>query len=227
MSGSQFRGGGRYCVKLLRDLNLILPHDGKEEKTRQRFDQLLRTQSPDVFLDIGANVGIYSWHAKRRGVPVIFLFESDQDNARLLARTVKVNHFASVFVIPCGVADKFGVAQFIVDRASGATGSLQDHSDNASSLHSAYGMKTTVAVPTICLDAYTEYCRGKKVLVKIDVEGAVGQVLEGGQRFFAQIKPFIIIECFVPALLQWFEAIGYRIESLEENGNFMLLPNEI
>ena len=47
-------------MKLLRDLGLILPHDGKEEKTREVFDQLLRAQSPDVFLDIGANVGIYS-----------------------------------------------------------------------------------------------------------------------------------------------------------------------
>jgi hypothetical protein len=36
-------GGGRYCVKLLRDLSLILPHDGKEKKTRERFDQLLST----------------------------------------------------------------------------------------------------------------------------------------------------------------------------------------
>ena len=87
-------------------------------------------------------------------MPVTILFEPDLDNARLLAQTIKANHFSSGFVILFAVADKFGEARFIVDRASGATGSLQDHSDNASSLHSAYGMKT-VAVPTICLDAYT------------------------------------------------------------------------
>ena len=75
------------CVKLLRDLSLILPHDGKEAATRHRFDQLLREQKPEVFLDIGANVGIYSWHAKSLGVPVILMFEPDGVNARLLART--------------------------------------------------------------------------------------------------------------------------------------------
>jgi FkbM family methyltransferase len=57
-------------------------------------------------------------------------------------------------------------------------------------------------VPAICLDAYADYCRGKKVLVKIDVEDAEGQVLEGGERFFAEIKPFIIMECFKPERLQ-------------------------
>ncbi len=212
-------------MKLLRDLSLILPHDGKEKKTGQLFDQLLCIHKPDVFLDVGTNVGLYSWLAQRRGVPVILLFEPDQLNARLLARTIKANHFGSVFLIPCAVANRFGVSEFIVDQASGATGSLLDHSDHASSLHRAYGMKTTVAVPTICLDAYTEYCFGKKVLVKIDVEGAEGQVMEGGQRFFTEIKPRIIIECFEPDRLHWFETIGYRIEPLEENGNFMLLPH--
>lgn len=214
-------------MKLLRDLSLILPHDGKEEKTRGRFDQLLRTYTPDVFLDIGANVGIYSWHARSRGVPVIFLFEPDRVNARLLAQTIKANHFSSLFLIPCAVSNQFGIAEFIVDHASGATGSLLDHSDNASSLHSAYGMKATVSVPTICLDAYTEHCRGKKVLVKIDVEGAESQVLEGGERFFAEAKPFIIMECFEPDRLQWFQEAGYRVEPLEENGNYLLMPNEV
>lgn len=219
-------GGGRYCVKLLRDLSLILPHDGKEKKTRERFDQLLSTYTPDVFLDIGANVGIYSWHARSRDVPVIFLFEPDLNNARLLARTIKANHCSTVYLIPCAVASKFRTAEFIVDQASGATGSLVNQSSNRSSLHSAYGMGTTVSVPTICLDAYADYCRGKKVLVKIDVEGAEGQVLEGGQSFFSEIKPFIIMECFEPERLQWFQEAGYRVEPLEENGNFLLMPNE-
>jgi FkbM family methyltransferase len=200
-------GGGRYRVKLMRDLSLILPHDGKEEKTRRRFDQLLRIQTPEVFFDIGANVGIYSWHARSRGVPKIFLFEPDLVNARLMAQTIKANHFVSVYLIPCAVSNRFGAAKFIVDQGSGATGSLLDHSDNASSLHSAYGMRS-VSVPTICLDAYTDYCCGKKVLVKIDVVGAEGQVMEGGERFFAEIKPFIIIECFEPERLLWFQEAG-------------------
>lgn len=211
-------------VKLLRDLSLILPHDGKEEQTRKVFDRLLCTKKPDIFLDIGANVGIYSWHAKSRGVQAIFMFEPDQLNARLLAKSIKVNHFSGVFLIPCAVSQRFGAAEFIADHASGATGSLVDHTSNASSLHSAYGMKATVSVATVCLDAYTDYCRGKKVLIKIDVEGAESLVFDGGSQFFAVIKPWMIIECFNPASLNRFQELGYRIESLDENGNFLLMP---
>jgi hypothetical protein len=36
----------------------------RRKKTRERIDQLLSTYIPDVFLDIGANLGIYSWHAR-------------------------------------------------------------------------------------------------------------------------------------------------------------------
>jgi FkbM family methyltransferase len=216
-------GGGMF-VKLMRDLSLILPHDGKEAATRHRFDRLLREQKPDVFLDIGANVGIYSWHAKSLGVPVILMFEPDGVNARLLARTVQANRFAGVFLIPCAVSASVGVAEFVVDHASGATGSLLDHSGNEASLHSAYGMKAAVACPTICLDAYTDYCRGKTVALKIDVEGAEELVFQGGRKFFREVRPWIIVECFEPRQLDWLAELGYGLEPLDENGNFVLTP---
>jgi FkbM family methyltransferase len=176
-------------VKLLRDLSLLLPHDGKEVETRHRFDQLLHDHPPQVFLDVGANVGLYSWHAKSRGVPVILMFEPDLVNARLLARTIKANHFRNIFLIPCAVSSAVGVAEFVVDHASGATGSLVDVSTNTASLHNAYGMKETVPCPTISLDSYADYCRGKEVVVKIDVEGAEKWVFLGGQKFFQEVVP--------------------------------------
>ena len=216
--------GGVMFVKLLRDLSLILPHDGKEAATRHRFDQLLREQKPEVFLDIGANVGIYSWHAKSLAVPVILMFEPDGVNAQLLARTIKANRFAGVFLIPCAVSANVGVAEFVVDHASGATGSLMDDSGNALSLHSAYGMKAAVACPTICLDAYTDYCSGKAVVLKIDVEGAEELVFQGGRRFFSEVRPWMIVECFEPKRLNWLSQLGYELDPIDENGNYMLTP---
>jgi FkbM family methyltransferase len=217
-------GRGGMCVKLLRDLSLILPHDGKEAATRHRFDQLLREQKPEVFLDIGANVGIYSWHAKTLAVPVILMFEPDGVNARLLSRTIRANRFTGVFLIPCAVSASVGVAEFVVDHASGATGSLIDDSGNGASLHSAYGMKDSVTCPTICLDAYTDYCRSKAVVLKIDVEGAEDLVFQGGRRFFREVRPWMIVECFEPRKLDWLAELGHEIEPLDENGNFLLTP---
>ena len=211
-------------VKLLRDLSLILPNDGKEAATRNRFDQLLLQQKPVVFLDIGANVGIYSWHAKSLAVPVILMFEPDGVNSRLLARTISDNRFSGVFLIPCAVAASVDVAEFVVDHASGATGSLIDHSANGASLHSAYGMKAAVACPTIYLNSYTDYCRGKVVVLKIDVEGAEELVFQGGLRFIKDVRPWMFVECFEPRHLDWLVELGYEIETLDENGNFLLTP---
>ena len=211
-------------VKMLRDLSLILPHDGKEPVTRNLFDQLLRDQKPDLFFDVGANVGIYSWQAKSRGVQMVFMFEADRVNARLLARSIRANHLAEVFLIPCAVSDGVGVVNFIVDNASGSTGSLIDHSGSWASLHSAYGMKEVVSVPTLCLDIHTDFCCGKKVVVKIDVEGAEELVFRGGQHFFSEVMPWVIVECFDSSCLDSFRRLGYQVEPTGENENFLLTP---
>ena len=212
------------CVKLLRDLSLILPHHGKEACNTPSVRSIASRAKTRSVLDIGANVGIYSWHAKSLAVPVILMFEADGVNARLLSRTIRANHFTDVFLIPCAVSASVGVAEFVVDHASGATGSLIDHSGNGASLHSAYGMKDAVACPTICLDAYTDYCSSKTVVLKIDVEGAEELVFQGGRRFFREVRPWMIVECFEPRQLDWLAGLGYEIEPLDENGNFLLTP---
>ena len=71
--------GLKVYLKLLRDLSLILPHQGKENATKEAFALLLGWGHPvDVFFDVGANIGTYSWLAKDRQVNDIFMFEPDR-----------------------------------------------------------------------------------------------------------------------------------------------------
>jgi FkbM family methyltransferase len=216
--------GGCVFVKLLRDLSLVLSQGDIEKAAHDCFDQLLRHQRPDLFMDVGANVGFYSWQARNQGVPFILMFEPDLVNARLISRTIKANRYANIFLIPCAISESVGVAEFLVDHASGATGSLVDHSANATPLHSAYGMKAVVGCPTINLDAYVDYCRGKRVVLKIDVEGAEESVFVGGRRFFQEVWPWVIVECFQPSRLNWLADLGYRVGSLDDCGNYLLTP---
>lgn len=216
-------GSGMY-VKFLRDLSLVLPHDGKEQKTRQVFTKMISELKPDVFFDIGANVGLYSWHAKSLDVPIILMFEPDRDNTRLLAKTIAANRIDGVFVLACAMSDQAGVSEFVEDLASGATGSLVDRSASSGSLHSAYGMKQKVLVPTLNLDAFTNYCHNKKVVVKIDVEDAEDKVFSGGHAFFADVMPFVLVECFDASRLALFKHLDYTIRSLGENSNYLLIP---
>lgn len=217
-------GGGGMFVKLLRDASLIFSSAEIEPVPRERFAQLLREQRPDVFFDIGANVGLYSWHARRYAPAVILMFEPDPVNARLCTRTIQASRYKGIFVIPCAVSRDVGVAEFVLDQASGATGSLVNHSANPSPLHWAYGMKAVVSCPTITLDSYVDYCCGKRVVLKIDVEGAEEFVFAGGRRFFQEVWPWVMVECFQPSRLNWLADLGYQIERLDDCGNYLLTP---
>ena len=216
--------GIKVYLKLLRDLSLILPHQGKECATKEAFSSLLRVYSIDVFFDVGANIGSYSWLAKEHRVSNIFMFEPDRANCRLLMRTLRANRLDHVFLVPFAASASAGVAKFYPDRASGATGSLENQRLNEHSLHAAYVMGESLAVPTLPLDLFADFCHGKQVIIKIDVEGAEASVLDGAMDLIRQALPLIIVECFEPSKLAVMEPLGYTIESLEENNNFLLIP---
>lgn len=216
--------GVKVYLKLFRDLSLILPHHGKEGITKDVFSTLLSQHAIDVFLDVGANIGSYSWLAKQHHVNDIFMFEPDRTNGRLLMRTLHANCLEHMFVVPFAASASTGVATFYPDHASGATGSLENDRLNPHSLHAAYGMSESLTVPTLPLDVFTSFCQGKRVLIKVDVEGAESSVFAGAMDLIAQTLPWIIVECFEPSKLAVLQPLGYTIQSLEENGNYLLLP---
>lgn len=219
--------GVRVSVKLIRDASLILPHDGKESASRACFAEIMRENGIEVFFDIGANVGSYSWTALGLGVPEILLFEPDATNQRLLRKTIEQNQLTNCRLIPCAMSDDIGTADFLVDPVSGATGSLEDDRANASSLHHAYRLKQTISVPTVSLDAFIDFGRHKRVMLKIDVEGAEHKVIAGGLTFFKEVRPNVLIECFQIENLQPLIALGYTVQPIQENHNYLLRPSSI
>lgn len=69
-----------------------------------------------------------------------------------------------------------------------------------------------------------DFCHGKRILIKIDVEGAEASVFAGAMDLIRQTLPVIIVECFEPSKLDVMQSLGYTIQSLEENGNYLLMP---
>ena len=197
-----------------------------EEASIVEFKRVLKDHKIDLFFDIGANVGIYSWIARSEGVLEIFLVEPDSTNQRLLSNTIRRNAIDNCFLLPFAMSKDLGIAQFLVDNASGTTGSLVDDSENESSLHASYGMNRFRSVPTFPLDIFCDFARGKRTMLKIDVEGAEDLVLEGANRFLTEVKPFILIECFDRERLASVERLGYSIVDLAENYNYLLKPLE-
>lgn len=221
------KGRIRQYVMLLRDFSLVIPHRGAEVKTGVVFLKVLQVLQPGLFLDVGANVGSYAWTAADfDSTLTVWLFEPDEQNIRLLKKTIAVNQLSQARLFPMAVASKNGQAEFLLDDVSGATGSLDNQSSNASSLHSQYELQKTKTVECYCLDSFYEEMQGRCVFIKIDVEGAEDQALAGARRVLEFVRPVILIECFESVKMALLQEMGYRIYNLEEGCNWLAIPQE-
>jgi FkbM family methyltransferase len=118
----------------------------------------------DLFVDIGANVGIYSILGAERGACVIAV-EPDPETARRLRANAELNSYR-IEILECAVADRGGTELFTVGLDC-----LNHFADPGSS--------ATREVPVRTLD---DIVGDRRVCgVKIDVEGAELRVLEGAR----------------------------------------------
>lgn len=128
-------------------------------------------KSGDTIYDIGANVGIYTLLFSRlvgsRGR--VYAFEPLPDNGANLLFHLKANGVDNVNLCSAAVASQTGIASFNI-ASSRAMGALTPAS-------------TQLQVPTFALDDLLEiYKYPVPSLVKLDVEGAEGEVLSGARR---------------------------------------------
>lgn len=215
--------GVKASIKLLRDLSLLFPHDGLEQKSISHFRKVLKQESIEVFFDIGANIGTYSWNALDVGVKDIYLFEPDVTNHRLLLKTIFNNKIKNSYLFPFALGRQTELSLFLVDHVSGAAGTLNEQ-NNPKSIQYAYDLSQYRKIPVLNLDAFINFAIGKKTLLKIDTEGAEGLILEGGRSFINLVRPYIFLECFNKEELKKFAEMNYDIHDLAENYNYYLHP---
>ena len=166
--------GWRHAVQTPYGLTLaggpIMASAGWESDEIAAFLGLVATH--DVVLDIGANVGIYSCLAASRGKHTL-AFEPSARNLRYLNRNLRANGFSNVEVFPVGLAGEDGLGRMYGygDMASFVPGWAQ-----ASEAQSAL-------VPLTSLDTVAALrFQGKKLFIKLDVEGFEPEVLAGATR---------------------------------------------
>jgi FkbM family methyltransferase len=147
-------------------------------------------QQVDIFVDIGANLGYYSCFARQTGVYVV-AFEPQPQNLSCLTNNLSINGWTNQFeIFPLALSDGPGIMRLY--GASGPSASLVKG-------WAGYSIKTFQDIPVNTLDnVLSDRFADKRLLVKIDVEGAEYQVLRGALRTLAQnIKPIWLVEiCF-------------------------------
>jgi FkbM family methyltransferase len=167
------------------------------------------TRTKGLFLDIGANNGLYSiLAAKARPDAKVIAFEPYQGVRDVLISNLKLNEVKDrVEVCNVALSDKTGLATLHIP--DGSHGLLE----TSASLEADFKpFSQTASVPTIRLD---ELDLGDKVsVIKIDVEGHEAAVLRGAAACLEQHRPIVFAEMLLGAQLQ-FPSITERLSRLD------------
>jgi FkbM family methyltransferase len=140
-----------------------------------------------VVMDVGANIGYFTLMMSRAIGPSgrVLAFEPIPATYADLAHNVAANDAANVETFNCALSDRAGTLEFRIPRGAAAMASYHWHQGETDVERIA--VKATVA---------DELLAGRRVdFVKIDVEGAEGDVVRGLREIIAQHRPEIFIEC--------------------------------
>jgi FkbM family methyltransferase len=143
-------------------------------------------ESADVYVDIGANVGFYACLARHAGRTVV-AFEPQPANVRCLLASLRANGWDDVEVFPLALGERPGVLPLY--GASGPSASMLAG-------WAGYSTRASQLVPVSTLDLILgDRFAGRRMLVKIDVEGAELAVLRGAERLLRrEPRPTWMIE---------------------------------
>jgi FkbM family methyltransferase len=175
------------------------------------FRSLIHKFRPNVFWDVGSNIGYYSFlflsHVQNGSV---LAFEPDPRNVELLRRTTRRNAIQSLEIVTKAVDKQAGEADFFLDDLTGASGSLVS---DYSFISDQYGhIPQRMRILTTTLDEqFSVRCSGPD-LMKIDVEGADLRVLEGGRHMLETCHPIVMYEAtHFEETREFFQRLGYDL----------------
>jgi len=152
-----------------------------------------------VFYDIGANVGYMAIELlhqlpNTRGV----LFEPQPQLVEALNRSKELNAFQ----------DRCQILECALSNSSGLAYLNRFNHDGHASISNQSQLKEQIKVRSMTLDdAVEKYLLPLPDVIKIDVEGYEGNVLQGGLKTLEAARPSIIFECSTMGQFQEISAI--------------------
>jgi FkbM family methyltransferase len=127
----------------------------------------------DVFIDVGANIGYYACMARSLSKYVVAV-EPQPQNLECLYTNLNINDWSDTEVFPLGLSHSPGLLTLY--GASGPSASLVKG-------WAGYSQRFNRVIPVNTLDnILCDRFKGKKLFIKIDVEGAEYDVLRGAEK---------------------------------------------
>lgn len=192
-----------------------------------------------VFLDVGAFSGLYSIVAAIENKKIkVIAFEPSSVTFGRLARNLLLNEL-DVRVIPANLAvgrneralvfpHRYGVHTLC--PGEGLAGQDVDHTQPASCVPLDALLQSPASLHYIASKSMAFLPLGRVRAIKIDVEGAERDVLEGARALIETHRPVIIAEILSTAaaeeLIDFSKSVRYRAVSVPSERNLVLLPDE-
>jgi FkbM family methyltransferase len=177
-----------------------------------------------VFVDAGANDGIYSLFAARRVGPEgkVWSFEPSAREFGRLEQNLALNGLQNVRPFPVALAERNGQEELIV-----ADYGHEGQNTLGAFVHQGIDQKGVERITVRKLDDLVQEERLARIdILKLDVEGAEHRVLLGARDVLAKLRPVILCEVLDPALqkqnssraelIHFLTGAGYRIYVFEE-----------
>jgi len=195
--------GLKYYAKLQDSWRFNKPFEPLTHKFLMR-----NAEESDIFLDIGAHVGIYSIKLASKVSKVIAL-EPEPKNYGFLYKNVFANNLRSkVIPLPIAASDKDGYSDLCVKISSGAH-----------TLEDSLNCRRKVKIITLRVDTLLRILKIDNVdIVKIDVEGHETRVINGMYRLLSSNSPrVLVIEISKKNLylLKMLVELGYNVVKLD------------
>ena len=166
------------------------------------------SRNPDlVFVDIGAHIGKYTVLAGRflrRGF--VIAFEPHPENFRYLVLNTRLNGINNAKLFQLALWNKVEQIKLFIASTSG------EHTCKQAS-------DRFIKVLAVPLDSIISRMNLQTIdVIKVDVEGAETEVIEGALNTLRKHKPHLIIEvklCNLHHVLKYLSRLGYSIELLD------------
>lgn len=176
-----------------------------------------------VVVDIGANVGLYTFEASKfvGDSGRVVAFEPDPYNFEALSLRLKKSGKKNITLVNKALSNASGITKLFIDPFSPG-----NHSFSADNL---YFGNDFVEVSTVKLDDYLIESGIKKVdVVKIDVQGAEGLVFEGAIDTLKKNDLKILMEFWPHGMAQVTPNVRKVMQELEDIGyTFIVLDKKV
>ena len=209
----------RDCAYRLRGLNNLIEFGIllTPDYNAADIDFLLDGSSPgDTFVDVGANIGLYTQPlARRAGSGTVVAIDANPLMARRLAWNVAASGLRNVRIFPCAVSDREGAASLSIRKDDIAIVSVEEHEGGPVPVRTLAGILEEAGVTAI---------HG----LKIDIEGHEDKALAPFIRDAAGhlLPKRIVIERApggdYPECAAAFAARGYARVGQSRNNSFYL-----